>query len=247
MGPDEERAAAFARWYDEQVCTRIESWRFGTQYVDEEFPHESDANFIRLDAVPDTASPETVVVATDVVLAESRAPRRVVIGTIQLADRLSVAFETAGWTMHRYLLLVRTADEPLPRSDVHCEEISLGSFLRFRASFGGASASRSYLEKVQRRVGGRYFVATIHGRPASGCVLWAHERDAQIEAVTTAPAMRGHGAGSAAVAAAIKASSADWIHLYTEAAAGPLPFYKSLGFDIAGTIAECTQDPEPAT
>jgi len=63
---------------------------------------------------------------------------------------------------------------------------------------------------------------------------------AQIDAVATTPALRGRGAGAAAVSAAIRAANADWAHLYTEAAAGPLPFYKSLGFDIAGAIAEWT-------
>jgi ribosomal protein S18 acetylase RimI-like enzyme len=240
MVPDEERAAAFARWYDEQVCTRIEPWRFGTQFIDRDFPDESDTNFVRLDDVPHTTPPANVVVSADAALADLGSPRRVVIGSIAVADRLAVAFEAAGWVMRRYLLLVHHAEPEPPSDGIHCEEVALGAFLKFRATFGGMSASRAYLEKVESRVGSRYFVTTIHGHPASGCVLWTHGGDAQIDAVATAPTMRGRGAGAAVVFGAMQAANADWVHLYTEAAAGPLPFYKGLGFEIAGAIAECT-------
>jgi ribosomal protein S18 acetylase RimI-like enzyme len=242
MGPDEERAEAFAHWYDEQVCTRIDPWRFGTRYLDEDFPDESDTNFLLIEEAPRTASPGAVVVAADAALGDTGSPRRVVMGSIALADRLSVPFDAAGWTLRRYLLLVRDPEAELPRSRIHAEEVSLTTFLRFRASIGAPSAPRGYLQKVERRVGSRYFVATIHGRAASGCVLWAHDGDAQIDAVITAPAMRGRGAGSAVMSAAIRAANARWLHLYSEAATGPLPFYKSLGFDIAGAIAEATME-----
>jgi GNAT superfamily N-acetyltransferase len=240
MVPDEERAAAFARWYDEQVCTRIEPWRYGTQFIDEDFPRESDTNFVRLDDVPASTPPANVVVSADAALADLGAPRRVVIGSIALADRLAIAFEAAGWVMRRYLLLVHHTEPEPPSDDIHCEEVPLSAFLKFRASFGGLSASPAYLEKVEERVGTRYFVTTYHGHPASGCVLWTHDGDAQIDAVATTPAMRGRGAGAAVVVGALRAADAEWVHLYTEAAAGPLPFYKGLGFEIAGAIAECT-------
>jgi GNAT superfamily N-acetyltransferase len=241
MGPDEARADAFARWYDELVCTRIEPWRFGTQFLDEDFPTVSDTNYLRIEAIPEGTPTRVVVEAADKALAETGSPPRIIIGSIALADRLAGALEAAGWSMHRYLLLTHDHDAaPMSRNHLHVEETTLAAFLRFRSTFGGMSASREYLEKVERLVGTRYFTATIHGRPASGCVLWAHDDEAQIDAVATAPEMRGRGAGAAAVAAAVRAADAAWIHLYTEAAAGPLPFYKSLGFEVAGAIAECT-------
>jgi ribosomal protein S18 acetylase RimI-like enzyme len=242
VGTDEERAVAFARWYDEQVCTRIEPWRFGTQYIDEDFPQESDTNFVLLGHVPPRTRAETVARATDAALADVGSPRRAVVDSIALADRLRVTFEADGWILQRHLLLVRDGHAQLrPGRDVHCEEVSLGSFLRFRSAFDAVTASRSYLEKVERRLGSRYFVATLGGRPASGCVLWAHEGDAQIDSVATAPPLRRCGAGAAVVTAAIQASEATWVHLYTEAATGPTAFYESLGFAIAGAIVECTR------
>jgi GNAT superfamily N-acetyltransferase len=247
MGPDEERAAAFARWYDEQVCTAIEPWWFGTRYIDEDFPRESDTNFVRLETAPERAGPGGVVAAADAVL-EGIEQQRIVIDTVELADHMADSLEPDGWTLHEYALLVRATDEPLPPAAIRCEEVSLTSFLRFRATFGAASASRAYLQKVERRVGSRYFLAMIEDRPASGCVLWTNEGDAQIDAVETAPALRGLGAGAAVVSQAIHAANAGWVHLYTEAATGPLPFYKSLGFEVAGSIVECTRtrpDPHP--
>jgi len=240
----------FARWFDEQTCTRIVPWRWGTVFVDAEFPEVSDSNFLSIEAVPPDEAPEGVVTEAERAQGEAGIPhRRVVVADDLLADRLAPAFERAGWTEDRYRLLVshrspETADDA-PAAD----EVSLDELLRFREELEAETghtdepmrARRAYAEKIDRAIGTRCFLARNEGRAVSGCVLWLHGGDAMLDAVATLPAFRGRGAAGAAVSAAAdaaRAADATWVHLYTNAEKGPIPLYDRLGFDDVGAISD---------
>jgi predicted GNAT family acetyltransferase len=106
---------------------------------------------------------------------------------------------------------------------------------------GRAEGRRRYAEKIDRAIGTRCFLTRIDGRAVSGCVLWAHGEDAQLDTVETLSAYRRRGAASATVGAAAeaaRASGATWIHLYTLAESGPIAMYRRLGFDDVGEVIE---------
>jgi GNAT superfamily N-acetyltransferase len=245
MDPDEQRAFAFARWVDEQMCTRITPWTYGTLFEDAEFPEVADTNFLRVDAVPPDVEPGDVVAEAERARLEAGlAPRRLVVTERELADRLRPALADAGWVGERYLLMVQQRALEVPSKDAG--EVSLDELVGLRAALEVETAGEiridpAYAEKVDRALGTRCFIATIDGEPASGCVLWVHGTDAQIDAVATRPSARRKGAAAAAIAAATAAarrSGITWIHLYTLADTGPVELYRRLGFDEVGSIVD---------
>jgi GNAT superfamily N-acetyltransferase len=250
MGPDERRAAAFARWFDERMCTRIGPWRWGTLYLDAEFPDVSDSNFLSVEGAPADGAPNRVVAEAERVRVEVGIPhRRAVVAEAGLADRLAPAFERAGWRAERYRLMVQRRVPEAPPDAPPAGEVPFAELMRFRddltivAGKAGESLGthRAYVEKTDRSIGTRCFLARIDGRAVGGCVLWAHGADAQLDAVATLPSFRGRGAAGAAAAAASEAArkaGATWIHLYTNAETGPTSLYRRLGFDDVGVITE---------
>lgn len=70
------------------------------------------------------------------------------------------------------------------------KEVSLEEFVALRAALeaetvGEVRTDPAYADKVDRALGTRCFIAKIDGEPVSGCVLWVHGSDAQIDAVAT--------------------------------------------------------------
>lgn len=250
MGPDERRAAAFARWFDEQMCTRIERWRWGSVFVDTEFPTVRDSNFLSIGGGTVDAPLDAVVAGADRARAEAGIPhRRVVVGDLELAERLRPEFARAGWGIERYLLMVQRRMPAASSSLPAAREVPLAEFMRFREGFapgvggeGGSHATASaYAEKIDRVIGTRCFLASIEERAVSGCVVWLHGDDAQVDTVETLTSARGRGAASAAVLAAAEAArgaGVTWIHLYTRADIGPVSLYERLGFDVVGAVTD---------
>jgi hypothetical protein len=137
MGPDERRAVAFARWFDERTCTRIEPWRFGTVFLDREFPDVSDSNFLSIDDVPPGEAPDRVVSEVEQVRVRVGIPhRRVVVADAELAGRLAPAFGRAGWGIERYRLMVQRHEPARSRGHtidaLVIGEVALPSHLGFR-------------------------------------------------------------------------------------------------------------------
>jgi GNAT superfamily N-acetyltransferase len=250
MGADVRRAAAFARWFDERTCTLIEPWRWGTVFVDAAFPDVPNSNYLRIDDVAPGAAPAGVVSDVERVRAElGIRHRRVVVGEIALADRLAPAFEEARWRMEHYRLMVHRRPAEAARRPLDAREVSLAEHLRFRDALQAETlgskdpvrARHAYAEEIHRCIGTRCFLGWIDGYAVSGCVLWTHGEDAQLDLVATLPAFRGRGAAGAAIAAAVEAARAvgvSWIHLYTLSETGPIGLYSRLGFDAVGRIAE---------
>jgi GNAT superfamily N-acetyltransferase len=250
MGPEGRRAAAFARWFDERTCTRIGPWRWGTAFVDAAFPDVPDSNYVSIDAVAADATPARVVSDVERVRAAlGIRHRRVIVQDIALADRLAPAFEEAGWRIERYRLMVHRRVTARARPAPDAAEVSLVEFLRFRDALEAETqgtdeplrAHHAYAEKIHGSVGTRCFLSWIGGCAVSGCVLWTHFEDAQLDSVATLPAFRVRGAAGAAIAAAVEAArtaGASWIHLYTLSETGPIGLYHRLGFDDVGSIAE---------
>lgn len=255
MGPDERRAAAFARWFDEQMCTRIERWRWGTSFVDEDFPTVAGTNFLSLDDPEARMEPDATVAESERALVDAGfAHRRVVVDDLGLAERLGPAFARAGFVAERHRLMVRRRTPAAVPGTLSTDEVPLGEFLRFRDELVDGSAAspvtRAYAEKIDRVVGTRCFLTSIEERPVSGCVAWIHGDDAQLDTVETVPSARGRGAASAAVTAAAEAAhaaGASWIHLYTRADSGPVALYQRLGFVVVGGVTDFVDAPRKRT
>jgi ribosomal protein S18 acetylase RimI-like enzyme len=244
MGPDERRAASFARWIDERVCTRIDRWRWGTLHVNDAFLEVSDTTFLSVESLPERGLDDLVAEA-ERVLGDIGVPhRRVVVAGASTAAPLVPAFASAGWGVDRYRLMVQRAQPPSPAGAARVEEVGLADYLRFRDDFdpeGRSEVRDSFARYVDRRIGTRCFLGSIDEVPASSCLAWAHDGDVQLDGVATLPAFRRRGAATAVVAAAAEAartSGASWIHLYTRSDTGPIPLYRRLGFEDVGEIVE---------
>lgn len=245
---DEVRAKAFARWFDEEVGAQTIPWRRGSLIVHPRFPASSDINFVRLDDPSAADDPSAVPAEVERALKDAAIhTRRVVVEDARLAARLTPSFEKDGWSSDRYLLMVhrRPSDVPVGRGPT-ASEVTLDRFLAFRETLlvelgEPPVLDRDLAESVDRSVGTRCFVAVVEGTPVSGCVLWRHGADAQIDTVETLPSARGRGAATAIVGAAVDASrlaGATWIHLYTRADGGPVSLYERLGFEVVGEVVE---------
>lgn len=254
MVPDERRAATFARWFDERMCTRIAPWRWGTVYRDADFPEIPDSNYLGIDTLPDRASLAGVVTDAERARAEAGLVPRRVVAWGGMADRIVSAFAASGWRADRYVLMVkrRPAEAP-PSRPVVAGEVAFAEFLTFREDLAAATeqagealrTDRDYAEKVDRRIGTRCFLARSAGRAVAGCVLWVDGSEGgMLDMVATLPAFRGRGAARAAVVAAIEAARAagvTWYHLYTHAEEGAAPLYRRLGFDDVGAVTEISE------
>jgi GNAT superfamily N-acetyltransferase len=250
VNDDEIRAGTFARWFDERVGARALPWRWGSLIVHPGFPRSTEVNFVRLEdpAAADDAAMVPVEVGRTCEVARTL-PLRVVVEDAQLAHRLTPAFERCGWRADRYVLMVhrrsvaRCGDEP------PVAEVSLDRFLAFRESLAAElaeppSIDRAFAEAVDRTIGTRCFLRTVGDAPVSGCLVWRHGEDAQLDTVETLPSARGLGAASSVVDAAVRAaadSGAMWIHLHTHEATGPVRLYERLGFVTAGETVEFTR------
>lgn len=250
MNDDEIRAGAFARWFDEQVGAHAIGWRWGSLIVHRGFPRSAEVNFIRFEdpAAADDAAMIPVEVGRTYEAA-AILPRRVVIEDARLARRLTPAFERAGWGTDRYLMMVHRRPAERRGDGPRAAEVPLDRFLAFRESLIAARAEppgidRAFAEAVDRSVGTRCFLRTVDGAPVSGCVVWRHGEDAQLDTVETLPSARGLGGASSVVDAAVRAaadSGATWIHLYTDELTGPVGMYERLGFVTAGETVEFTR------
>jgi GNAT superfamily N-acetyltransferase len=249
-GSDERRAAAFALWFDQQTCTRIELWRWGTVFVDAEFPNVSDSNFLSIDHAPIGQTVDRIVAEAERARGEAGIPqRRVVVGDPKLAARLCEAFESAGWRADRYRLMVQRRVPETAADAPAAGEVSFPELMRFREELEAETSEaseplrtrRAYAEKIHRAIGTRCFLAWSGGRAVSGCVLWIHGDDALLDAVATLPAFRGRGAAGSVIRAAVDAAhaaEASWVHLYTHAQTGPIALYRRLGFDDVSDVTE---------
>ena len=87
--------------------------------------------------------------------------------------------------------------------------------------------------------GGEGAVLGADGAPRAWCELYLSpdDRVAQVEDLLTLPAYRGHGYGSALVAAGVaqaRTAGCDLTFLRVEADDGPVPLYRRLGFEPLG-------------
>lgn len=248
MNEDEVRAGAFARWFDERVGAQAIAWRRGALIVHPRFPASSDVNFARLAGPSAADDPASAPAEVERAFGDAGiVPRRVIVEDARLAARLTPSFERDGWSADRYLLMVhRRPADVTARGGPTAYEVTLDRFLAFRETLLVAPGQppvldRDFAETVDRAVGTRCFVAVTEGTPVSGCVLWCHGAEAQVDTVETLPSSRGRGAATSAVAAAIDASraaGATWIHLYTRADGGPVSLYERLGFEVVGEVVE---------
>lgn len=249
MNEDERRSAAFERRLDGRLATRVEPFRWGTVYLDLEFPRRYASNFLSVEGWPADISADGLIAEADRIMGGAGlAHRSVMVDDHALAQLLGIRFAFLGWDIDAVRLLVvrheverASRDLPPVREQTFVDARPLMLEINRREPWATdeevATVLTDFRGKLEREVGARFFVASIDGRPAGVCELYVQGGEAQVESVTTLEELRGKGVGSAVVLAAVAAArevGATWIHLYADANDWPRHWYEQLGFDDAG-------------
>lgn len=238
------RIAAFLRELWLRCSTRTEPTRFGTAFLNEDYPLRYDSNFVCVER------PLAAVDAVDLAADADRVLGGAGLGHRELwipgddeGRRLAPAFLELNWSADHLVSMVWKRD-PEPRPEVEVRQVgferaspAIEAVLRARhdlqdpAELAQLVGFRGLLE---RRVGARFFVAEVEGRAGSVCEMYAFDGVAQIEDVNTLEEFRGRGLASAAVlhaARAAREAGSDLVFLIADDADWPKELYARLGFD----------------
>jgi N-acetylglutamate synthase-like GNAT family acetyltransferase len=231
MNDELTRAWAFMRRADAAGETEEPS-PLGLAVRDSRFPLRHDSNYLLV---------ERPAKADDVV-AELR---RLDLPIATLPDEAMLAGDTAGAEIaHRGVVMVHRGPVPTaPREAVEVGREALESLRRARIlaqPWGSPEVADQLLgarTMLEERVTVRYFASLEDGKVAAGTDLYLGPPDAQIEDVSTEPALLNRGHGTAVVVAAIAAAreaGADFVFLVADAEDWPKDWYARLGFEPVG-------------
>lgn len=258
MNDDERRAAAFERELDGRLATRVEPFRWGTVYLDLEFPRRYASNYLSVEGRPADISADGLIAEAERIMGGAGLEHRsVTVDDHSLAQLLGIRFAELGWDIGAVrLLVVRHEVERASRALPPVREQSFSDARPLMLEINRrepstdeevATVLTDFRGKLEREVGARFFVAHVDGRPAGVCELYVNGDDAQVESVTTLEELRGKGVGTAVVLAAVAAAreaGATWIHLYADANDWPRHWYERLGFGDAGAFTYFLRWPE---
>ncbi|MCI0632568.1 MAG: GNAT family N-acetyltransferase [Actinobacteria bacterium] len=257
---DELRAFAdLKRRLLERLSTRVVPFRWGTAYLDAEFPTRYYSNFLLADSDLDAASPEDLIGAADEILGGAGyAHRRVVVRGEPSAARLHSGFAMNGYEAAREVVLIHRR-KPDRAGALEVEEVS----------FDGARAliERAYREdpdlppevtapftqqhrKFELVIGARFFVAQVNGTQAGHCELFVDGADALVENVGTLERFRNKGVARSIVLRAIEAArkaGAIRTFIMADEEDWPKELYQRLGFAPLGVDVPFTKSsPAPS-
>lgn len=255
---DEERSIRFGQRLQRTMSTRVEPFRWGTVYFDDEFPLRYGSNILWVEGDPDVTGEELQEDADRILGGAGFDHRVILVDPTSLFDRLEPHFRAQGWSATQFVLMILrrplalTRSVPAARHVPHSEAVSL--LERHVRAFAGRDERTvrtlsEYPGKLERQFGARLFVAESDGVAAASCELYIDGDEAQVESVQTLEAYRGRRLGTAVVTAAVHSaqqSGAEWIHLYADEGGWQLGWYESLGFERAGTFGEFSRHPEPS-
>ncbi|HEX6844546.1 MAG TPA: GNAT family N-acetyltransferase [Actinomycetota bacterium] len=262
MNEDERRSIAFGHALLGRVSTHAIPFRWGTAYLDLEFPIRYDSNFLWVEGAPADATVDGLVEEADRILGgHGLGHRRVMVDDAALARQFGSELIARGWSQESTVLM-RLDGEPdrdrdpgraevLPFAEVRPLLAELTRREPWASSEEVVRQLADYRGKLERLAGARFVVARVAGELAAVCELYVAGDEAQIESVMTLEEHRGVGAASAIVLRAAeigRAEGASWIHLYADAEDWPQAWYRRLGFADVGrfrsfTLAPASTDP----
>jgi GNAT superfamily N-acetyltransferase len=243
------RVHAFQREFDRRCAPVTEPTTFGTAFLNPDFPLKYDSNYVRVERRLSGVDADSLAADADRVLEEhGLAHRKLVVVDDGHGARLATEFLQLGWSAER-LVIMTEHHEPEARPPWPVEEMRfvearafLETILR-RQPYGDTEETVRQLVDIrgvyEREAGARFFLASVEGRPASVCELYAFDGVAQIEDVNTLEEFRGRGLGSAVVIEAARAArerGCDLVFLVADDADWPKELYARLGFAPVGTF-----------
>jgi GNAT superfamily N-acetyltransferase len=172
-----------------------------------------------------------------------------------LGDRLAPGLLELGWEIDRSLYLVLRRD-PDRRPRAVAEEMPRRRLAAVRRAVASGPPRERDPEtvtqllrhdaRIDARARGRWFGATLEGRPAAACVLLERDGIGQVETVNTVLEARNRGLASAVILAAIEASRRaghSLTFIVADADDWPWELYRRLGFDPVGVAAAFLRRP----
>jgi len=204
----------------------------GLAVHDSRFPLRYDSNYLLVDR-PATAQE----------IVEELRRLDLPIATVCDAGLL-VGGESGAEVAHRGIVMLHRGRVPTPpREAVEVGREALEPLRRGRIlaqPWGSPEVADQLLEAravLEERVVVRYFASLDDGEVAAGTDLYLGPPDAQIEDVSTEPALLNRGHGTAIVVAALTAAreeGADFVFLVADAEDWPKEWYARLGFEEIG-------------
>lgn len=238
------RAVAFGHAFARRQAVRTVDVPGGFAVLDDEFGQVHDLNRI-IGTGPVTAG--ELIAAADAVFGAAGLAYRQLTVDGPTGTELVAGLTAAGYRASRELLMAYRGG-PLP-DGVPVSVVEPAALLdpaerAWRAEAPGL-ADGTYRQLARQRLRRpaeltrRLAVLGADGAPRAWCELYLSpdDRVAQVEDLLTLPAYRGHGYGSALVAAGVaqaRTAGCDLTFLRVEADDGPVPLYRRLGFEPLG-------------
>jgi len=255
-----ERTVRYWRELQERLSTRREDFRWGTAYLDDDFPMRYDANHLWIeDRAPDATTEDLVAEADRILGGAGRPHRKVIVAREDDGTAWAFGLAERGYQVSRLLTM---AVGPDPGEEVDTSVVEVVGFAEARPMIEAANAREEhgaseetvrqltdYHGKLERELGCRFYVARVDGEIAAFCELYGLGSIAQVEDVNTLEEHRGRGLAKAVVSAAVRdarADGADLIFLYADADDWPQHLYARLGFRPLGHGLEYTLEGSPA-
>jgi ribosomal protein S18 acetylase RimI-like enzyme len=249
MDPDLIRAFGFEAAMRERCSTGVVPFRWGTAFLNSDYPKVYDMNYLRADGDLTDATAEALIAEADRVL-DGYEHREMEIVDEVAAERLRPGFEAAGWSVFRALFMVlrRDADrasQPGIGEQVEWAELRPTVLEQVRSE-PYATSEEVVVQLTDRRdvlskaTNLRHFGARADGRIVSYCDLYSDGVVAQIEEVSTLEAYRNRGFARAVVEAAAATALVEdheMVFLVADEDDWPKSLYARLGFDSVGTVA----------
>jgi ribosomal protein S18 acetylase RimI-like enzyme len=239
---DLARAIALGLWVQERTSSRIEPFRWGRAFFNDDLRERYFSNFVRCEKPLDGVEVGDLLRETDVAMS-GLDHRQIQIYSGHDGARIAPQMTKAGYTAERTatLALRREPDRPADLEAVSEVEFSdvrsflVEVYLRFLPE-GSDIAQRfaDFRRTVQLAVGTRFFAQRIDGKIAGLCELYVHDGVAQIEHVDTLEEFRGRNVARNVVLRAAHEgllAGADLICLDADADDWPIQLYRRFGFD----------------
>lgn len=230
-----------------RVSTRVEPFKWGTAYLDDDLPQRYYSNFLRTETDLTGVSADDLMAAADEILGDDRYEHRLVIVRDEAAaERLTPGFAAAGFTRAPEVvqLLRREPDRP-GALDVDVVSFAEARTLILQTHLEDEQLPEAIAEpftdaraKYEAAIGAQFFVARIDDEQASLCELYLEAEDAQIENVGTIVRFRNRGVARSVVLAACgaaRAAGATRIFILADDEDWPKQLYERLGFDRLAT------------
>lgn len=238
------RASAFEAKAAESVASRVGVWSFGTAVFSDRWPRVYDANFLRVESGPPLDAVSIAAEADEVQGAADLQHRRVLVHDDHLAGRLADDFRAMSWDVQRFLVMIyRETPVPGPSIEIDAETYA-DAHARFIREEPYGTDETVVSQLIERDLAiatalpdTRFVGVAVDDAIVSTCIVYSDGATAQIEAVGTLEAHRGHGHGRAVVEGALAIAAeqrCDFVFLVADADDWPKEMYARMGFAVAG-------------